>query len=96
MLDGAIDPALSNTELSHGQALAFEVALQRYLDDCTTQQSSCPLGSDPRWPSRLLDLLAAIDAQPLPTSDPQRPLTQALALSALIYPSTSRRWAGRC
>lgn len=87
VLDGAIDPALSNTELSHGQALAFEVALQRYLDDCTTQQSSCPLGSDPAVAKqRLLDLLAAIDAQPLPTSDPQRPLTQALALSALIYP----------
>ncbi|MFM2438434.1 MAG: hypothetical protein RLZ55_1253 [Actinomycetota bacterium] len=86
VLDGAIDPTLTNTDLSHGQAVAFEVALQRYLDDCAAT-SSCPLGTDPAAAKqKLLDLLAKIDAQPLPTSDPKRPLTQSLALSGVIYP----------
>ena len=37
MLDGAIDPAIDGRELSHGQALGFEDALQRFLLDCRSE-----------------------------------------------------------
>ena len=33
VLDGVINPTLSNEELSHGQALGFEDALQRFIAD---------------------------------------------------------------
>lgn len=86
VLDGAIDPTLSNTEISKGQALGFEVALQRYIDDCVTD-ASCPLGTDPvAAKQQLLDFVESLDAAPLPTDDPNRPLTQALAISAIVYP----------
>lgn len=86
VLDGGIDPTLSNTEISKGQALGFEVALQRYIDDCVTEPS-CPLGTDPvQAKANLMTFLAQLDEEPLPTGDPDRPLTQALALSAIVYP----------
>ena len=34
VLDGALDPALSNVELIHGQAKGFELALHRFVQDC--------------------------------------------------------------
>src|ERR1700712_3068438 len=43
VLDGAIDPALSNEQLSLGQAHGFEVALRAYLQDCVAR-GSCLLG----------------------------------------------------
>lgn len=86
VLDGAIDPTLSNTEISKGQAVAFEVALGRYIDYCIAE-GGCPLGDDPqRAKQRLLDFVARLDESPLPTGDAERPLTQALALSAIVYP----------
>jgi pimeloyl-ACP methyl ester carboxylesterase len=86
VLDGAIDPTLSNTEISKGQALGFEVATRRYVEDCISQ-GGCPLGDDPdKAMAALGDFLNNLDQNPLPTDDPDRPLTQALALSAIIYP----------
>lgn len=86
VLDGAIDPTLSNTEISKGQALAFEVATRRYVEDCI-REGGCPLGDDPdRAMTRLAEFLADLDQNPLPTGDPDRPLTQSLAISAIIYP----------
>jgi len=43
VLDGAIDPSLSNEQLSLGQAKGFETALRAYLEDCV-KQGSCVLG----------------------------------------------------
>lgn len=86
VLDGAIDPTLSNTEISKGQAVAFEVAIGRFIDDCV-KDTGCPLGTDPaKAKQTLLDFVSALDANPLPTGDPNRPLTQAMGLSAIIYP----------
>jgi pimeloyl-ACP methyl ester carboxylesterase len=86
VLDGAIDPTLSNTEISKGQALGFEVATRRYVEDCI-RKGGCPLGDDPdRAMATLGEFLAGLDQKPLPTGDPDRPLTQSLAISAIIYP----------
>ncbi len=92
VLDGAIDPTLSNVELTHGQAKGFELALRRFVENCATQ-SDCPL---PRGTQAGLDriqqLFDDLDAKPLPSGDPKRPLTQALAqnavLSYLYFPPT--------
>lgn len=86
VLDGGIDPTLSNSEISLGQALGFEVSLRRYLADCV-DTGECPLGNsvDEAYDT-LQAFLADLETQPLPTSDPERPLTQGLAVNSLAYP----------
>jgi pimeloyl-ACP methyl ester carboxylesterase len=46
VLDGAVDFLLPSEELSEGQALGFEAALDAYIADCLTQ-ADCPLPNDP-------------------------------------------------
>ncbi len=85
VLDGAMDPTLTNTQLSHDQALGFEVALQRYIADCVSK-SNCPLGNSvPAANARLAEFLAEVEQNPLPT-DSGRPLTSGYAYSAIVYP----------
>jgi hypothetical protein len=69
-----------------GQALGFELALQRYLADCVGS-GECPLGgtTDEAY-GTLQQFLDDLDGEALPTGDPVRPLTQGLALNAVVYP----------
>jgi pimeloyl-ACP methyl ester carboxylesterase len=85
VLDGAIDPSLSNEELSLGQARGFETALRAYLGDCV-RSGSCFLGDTVEaGAQRIADLLEQLDAQPLPTSG-ERELTEGYALYGIILP----------
>ncbi|HEU4491029.1 MAG TPA: alpha/beta hydrolase, partial [Jiangellales bacterium] len=85
VLDGAMDPALPREEVALGQADGFERALRAYLDQCLA--GDCPLGRTLGEAQVTLDnLLAVIDAQPLPTGDEDRPLTQSLAILGIAYP----------
>jgi len=84
VLDGALDPTLSNEELAHGQAKGFEVALQRFVEDCA-KKADCPLPRDTTSAiDRIQEFLAGLDSTPLDTGDPKRPLTQALAANAIL------------
>jgi pimeloyl-ACP methyl ester carboxylesterase len=84
VLDGAIDPTLSNVELSHGQAKGFELALRRFVENCVTQ-SDCPLPRSTQGGlDRIKQLFDDADVAPLPTNDPKRPLTEALAQNAVL------------
>jgi hypothetical protein len=85
VLDGAIDPALSNEQLSLGQAHGFEIALRAYLKDCV-DSGSCVLGDTvDAGSARIAQLLDQIDAHPLPTSG-GRDLTEGLAVFGIILP----------
>ena len=84
VLDGAVDPALGNVELQHGQAKGFELALRRFVENCD-QQSDCPLpGGTQAGLDRIAQFFDELDSKPLPTEDPKRPLTQALGQSAVL------------
>jgi pimeloyl-ACP methyl ester carboxylesterase len=84
VLDGALDPALTNNELAHGQAKGFEVALRRFVEDCA-KHSDCPLSGDTQaGMDRIKQFLDDLDANPLSTGDPKRPLTQALGANAIL------------
>lgn len=86
VLDGGIDPSLTNTQISAGQAVGFEVALDRFLADCV-QRGDCPLGTSVAEARAVLEeLLEDIDGEPLPTGNPQRPLTQGLAVTGIVFP----------
>lgn len=83
VLDGAIDPTLSNTELSRGQAVAFDKALVRFAEWCV-DESSCPLGDDPAaGVQRIADLLEDLEDQPMKAM-PGRPLTSGQATTAVV------------
>jgi pimeloyl-ACP methyl ester carboxylesterase len=88
VLDGALDPALDAEAINLGQAQGFETATRAFVSDCV-RQSSCPLGSDvDAGVTRLQRLMTDLDARPLTTQDPARPLTEgrgALGVASAMY-----------
>jgi len=85
VLDGAIDPALSNEQLTLNQARGFQTALRSYIRQCV-EAGSCFLGDTvDAGQQRIRDLLDQIDAESLPTSG-DRELTEGLALYGIIWP----------
>jgi pimeloyl-ACP methyl ester carboxylesterase len=91
VLDGAIDPSLSNEAVSLGQAQGFEQATTAFVADCA-KQPSCPLGADPQaGMGRLQDFIAGLDRKPLKsTSD--RLLTEglgSLGIAVAMYDQSS-------
>jgi pimeloyl-ACP methyl ester carboxylesterase len=86
VLDGALDPALSNEELSLQQAHGFETALRAYLQNCV-DQGGCYLGdSVDEGAKRIQDFYDQLERQPLRTSDPGRPLTAGLGMVGTWLP----------
>jgi pimeloyl-ACP methyl ester carboxylesterase len=84
VLDGAVDPTLSDAEVLLGQAEGFDLALSRFAEDCV--QRGCRLGDTPDEVVQVVtDVLATTDDAPLPTGT-DRPLTQTLATYGVIYP----------
>lgn len=78
VLDGAVDPALSATQSTLQQAHSMEVALRSYVASCVAQ-AGCVLGATlDAGIARIQNLLAQIDAAPLPTGT-SRSLTGAWA-----------------
>lgn len=69
VLDGALDPSLSNEQFIEGQSLAFEQELEEMFTWCAADEA-CPLGKegDPaEGPAAAYDaLLAAVEEAPLP------------------------------
>jgi len=86
VLDGAVDPSLGSRAAALSQAGGFQTALEAYAADCVTKPG-CPLGTDVDAGLReVRALLDGLDARPLPTDDPDRPLTEGLALYGIAYP----------
>lgn len=83
VLDGAVDPTLTTAELSKGQAIGFDIALQRFAQWCAAKKD-CPLGDDPdAGVQKVADLLADLESNPLPAS-PGRPLTAAQGTTGVV------------
>ena len=88
VLDGAIDPALSNVQFTLGQAHGFQTALDAFVADCLS--NSCPLGQDKQAAlAKVKQLLEQIDQKPLRTSS-GRELTEGLATAGIAYPLYSK------
>lgn len=84
VLDGPLPADLNAEELTLGQAIGFEHALERFVEYCSNA-SDCPLGDDAvAGMQRLRDLLDQLDARPAPTANPDRPLTEAAATYAIL------------
>ncbi len=92
VLDGALDPLLSIQDLNLQQAEGFETALRAYVADCLAS-GDCPLGSsETEVIDRIGDFLESLDANPIQTSDPERPLTRSLGfygIAVTLYNESS-------
>jgi pimeloyl-ACP methyl ester carboxylesterase len=85
VLDGAIDPALTNEQLSLAQAHGFETALRAYVKDCV-DRGGCFLGRTVAdGIARIQAFLAQVERQPLPTGS-SRELTEGLAMLGIWMP----------
>jgi pimeloyl-ACP methyl ester carboxylesterase len=85
VLDGALDPAASNFDVTEVQAQGFESALRAYLADCLTQKA-CPFdGTVQQGMSTISDLLASVEQSPIRNSD-GRELGANTLVTAIIYP----------
>lgn len=83
VLDGVIDPSLSNEQLTHGQADGFQLALSRFIQNCP-KHKDCPLPTGQHKAlAKIQAFLARLVTKPLPAA-PGRPLTQPLAVNAFI------------
>lgn len=90
VLDGAIDLRLTDHEMSLQQAVGFENALTAFVEDCLAG-SGCPLsGTTEEGLAQVTGLLDQILANPMPTGDPERPLTQTLAFYGIAQPLYSK------
>ena len=85
VLDGAVDPDMSMDEFSAGQAEGFEHATEAFLARCLEAGDACPFrGDEAEAKEQLLSFFESVDETPLDTGDPERPLTGALARSAVL------------
>jgi pimeloyl-ACP methyl ester carboxylesterase len=85
VLDGAIDPGLSNEQLSLAQAHGFETALRAYVKDCV-DGGDCFLGRTvDDGVARIQAFLAQVEKTPLPTGS-DRQLTEGLAMLGIWMP----------
>ncbi len=88
VLDGALDPAGSYTDVIAGQAAGIEVALRGYVTACLDGDAGrCPLDGDVDAAMRqVVGVVEAADEDPLRTDDAERPLTVGLAFTGVIAP----------
>jgi pimeloyl-ACP methyl ester carboxylesterase len=83
VLDGVINPDLTNDELARGQAEGFQLALSSFIADCPTH-TNCPLPTDPAAATKKIDdWLTSVGNDPIEGSA-GRPLTRPLATNGII------------
>ncbi|OLT27298.1 proteinase [Actinomadura sp. CNU-125] len=88
VLDGAVDPRLSSTDILVEQAKGFETAFRAFAEDCTAQPG-CPLGTSTDAAVQNLEkFLADTDRKPLTARGDSRKVTESLAtmgIAAALY-----------
>lgn len=85
VLDGAVDPAASNFDLTLAQSKGFEGAFAAYLENCIGSEG-CPFrGSVDAAQRTVSTLLETLDASPLQAAD-GRQLGSATMTTAIILP----------
>ncbi|NJC21250.1 pimeloyl-ACP methyl ester carboxylesterase [Arthrobacter pigmenti] len=69
VLDGAVDPSLSASEITFGQVEAFHEALRNYVADCQTK-NDCPLPGDVEEGVAVIDeLFESLEQSPMTAAD---------------------------
>ncbi|MFI9360423.1 alpha/beta hydrolase [Kitasatospora sp. NPDC053057] len=84
VLDGAMDPALDSVTGNRTQAGGFETAWAAFAKDCAKRED-CPFGrTEQQVGDQLTALFAAVHANPLPSTDNGRRLTESQATTGVV------------
>lgn len=84
VLDSALDPDLTTSEVTSLQAQGMEESLNHWIEYCL-EQENCPLSGDVETAkAQLIDFYESLADNPLSTGDPDRPLTESLARTGTI------------
>lgn len=84
VLDGAIDPRVSDEQQTLNQLKGFDLALTNYLKDCLANDASCPFqGSLQSAKVKVTEFLRSMEEKTLPSKD-GRKLTIASTATGLI------------
>jgi pimeloyl-ACP methyl ester carboxylesterase len=94
VLDGALDPSLSNEQLSLAQARGFETALRAYVKDCVDRGGCFLGGTVEAGIKRIQSFLDEVEKEPLPTGD-ERELTEGLAMLGIWLPLYVKEYWGQ-
>lgn len=93
VLDGAVDPSISNFEQTMAQTVSFDNALAAFIKDCARQRK-CPLPANQKDATNaIISLLATTAKQPLPqkfSPRDKRELTESLmviGMASALYDS---------
>ncbi len=91
VLDGAIDPTVTEAEQNISQLVGFDRALKNYLTSCLESQD-CPFsGSLQNAEKQIQQLLLEIEKEPLST-DSERDLSIWSAITGIIMPLYGKNW----
>lgn len=89
VLDGAINPLLSESEQNIAQLIGFDQALQNYLIECLST-TECPFsGNLANAQKKIVQFLGSLETKPIPTAD-GRNLTIWSAITGIIMPMYSK------
>ncbi len=89
VIDGVIDPTVSDSQQSVLQLKGFDLALRNYLANCLSS-SDCPFtGTVPQALTKIKNFLRSLETSPLPTKD-GRELNAWSANTGLIMPLYSQ------
>lgn len=83
VLDSAVDPALNVEQIAGGQAEGFERSVRHFLDESAQDDKEFPFRG-PDAPKNFKAWFEKVDKKPIPTNNPDRPLTGALLRSAVF------------
>lgn len=87
ILDGAVDISVSDFDQNLSQLQGFELATDNYLKHCISSDDDCPFdGTLEEARAELTKMFEDVEENPIPTSDPDRPLTAGGLMYGFITP----------
>ena len=83
VLDGAVDPNLTESQVGLAQAVGFETALDAFAKNCVRFEG-CPIGNSAKdVRAKVAGFVAQLDRYPLKTDETRR-LTQSLGILGIV------------
>lgn len=84
VFDAVVDPTQTFEQGSLAQARGFQLALDNFAEDCTSQSQDCPVGDTAQdVEDRVIRLLESLDGKTIPGIFPRR-LTQSAATNGIV------------
>lgn len=92
VLDGIVSPSFTYDQVGYSQARGLEASFKHWIKSCQDVDPQCPLKgmSVDQAVDKVIAFKKELEKKPLPTHDPQRPLTLSLAFTGMIGPLYSQ------